>query len=327
MVEVADRVPQERTYLAWPAPEYFAPGDASLDIAAGILADGLSSRLDKALVYDKQLCTDVSASMMSLEISGVFVVQATARPGASLQEIERIIGEQIAELAKAGPTEAELNRARTKHELQFISGLERIGGFGGKADLLNQYNVFLGDPGKLDEDLSRYRALTTEQVRAAVQRWLDTPNRLATRFRPETSTRPEQSTLDRSVQPPAEGDRPFAAPVVQTAKLANGLEVFVVERKELPKTTVTLATRAGAVADPSGKAGLANMTIRTIDMGTDRRGALEIEDALGDLGTSLSGSAGREAATLNVDVLRRNLSPALAIVADVVQHRHSRRRR
>jgi zinc protease len=320
VVEVADRVPQERTYMAWPAPEYFAPGDASLDMAAGILADGLSSRLNKALVYDRQLCTDVNAFMLSAEISGAFVVQATARPGASLHDIERIIGEQIAELATSGPTQAELDRARTKHEFTFISGLERIGGFGGKADLLNQYNVFLGEPGKLDEDMARYRTLTTEQVRADVDRWLDTPNRLVVRFRPETSSRPPDSTLDRTVEPPAGADRPFTAPVVQTATLGNGLEIFVVERPELPKASVTLATRAGAMTDPSAKAGLANMVVRTIDMGTTSRQALDIEQALGDLGTSLTGSAGREVAVLNVDVLRRNLSPALAIVADVVQH-------
>jgi zinc protease len=320
VVEVADRVPQERTYMAWPAPEYFAPGDASLDMAAGILADGLSSRLNKALVYDRQLCTDVNAFMLSAEISGAFVVQATARPGASLHDIERIIGEQIAELATSGPTQAELDRARTKHEFTFISGLERIGGFGGKADLLNQYNVFLGEPGKLDEDMARYRTLTTEQVRADVDRWLDTPNRLVVRFRPETSSRPPDSALDRTVEPPAGTDRPFTAPVVQTATLGNGLEIFVVERAELPKASVTLATRAGAMTDPSAKAGLANMVVRTIDMGTTSRQALDIEQALGDLGTSLTGSAGREVAVLNVDVLRRNLSPALAIVADVVQH-------
>jgi zinc protease len=319
VIEVADRVPQERTYMAWPAPEYFAPGDASLDMAAGILADGLSSRLNRALVYDRQLCTDVNAFMLSAEISGAFVVQATARPGASLDDIERIVGEQIAELARTGPTQAELDRARTKHEFQFISGLERIGGFGGKADLLNQYNVFLGDPGKLDEDMGRYRALTTEQVRADVDRWLNTTSRLLIRFRPETSSRPSDTALDRSVEPPAGEDRPFTAPVVQTARLDNGLEVLVVERTDLPKTSVTLATRAGAVADPADKAGLATMTVRTIDMGTARLQALEIEEALGDLGTSLSGSAGRELAALNFEVLRRNLSPALGIVADVVQ--------
>ena len=120
--------------------------------------------------------------------------------------------------------------------------------------------------------------------------------------------------------PPLGADRPFVAPTVQTAKLPNGLELFVVERRDLPKVNVTLVTRAGAVGDPAGKAGVANLTITAIDLGTKTRKALEIEQALGDLGTTLTGGAGRESARLSLDVLSRNLSPALAILADVVQN-------
>jgi zinc protease len=320
LIEVSDRVSLERVYIGWPTPEYFTADDAALDMAARVLTDGLSSRLNRALVYDRQLASAVSASNYSAEIAGFFFVQATARPGTPLEDIERVIGEEIARLAKDGPTVEELDRARTKHESAFISGLERIGGFGGKADILNQYNVFLGDPGKLEADLQRFRQLTPEAVRASVARWLDTPKRAVLRFRPEQSVRPPNAlTLDRSVMPPLGGDRPFTAPPVETARLENGLEVFVVRRSDLPKVNVTLATRAGAAADTAGKAGLAQLTVTTIDMGTRTRNTLEIEEALGALGTSLSGSTGREAAFLSLDVLSRNLGPALAIVADVVQ--------
>jgi len=319
--EVNDRVSLERVYLGWPMPEYFAPGDAELTLASRILTDGLSSRLNRALVYDRQLASGVSAFTLGAEISGLFVVTATARPGASLAEIEQIIAQEIGRLAKEGPTPAELDRAKTKYESEFISGLERIGGFGGKADVLNQYNTFLGDPGKLDEDLARYRRATADDVRQAVARWLDTPNRAVLRFHPEQSQRPAAATtVDRSKMPALGTDRPFTAPAVQAAKLPNGLELFVVERHDLPKVTVTVASRAGAVADPAGKAGTAQLTIATIDMGTKTRKSLEIEDALGALGTTLTGSAGRESSRLGIDVLSRNLSPALAIVADVVQN-------
>jgi zinc protease len=320
VVEVADRVPQERTYMAWVGPEYFAADEAAVNIASRILTDGLSSRLNKALVYDRQLCTGVASFSITAEIASPFIIQATARPGASLAEIESIVTEQIAALAKSGPTQAELDRARTKQEFEFISGLERIGGFGGKADLLNQYNTYLGDPGKFDEDLARYRKLTVADVRGAAARWLDTRNRLLIRFRPEPSGRPAETTLDRSKQPAIGEDRPFTAPTVQTATLENGLEVFVVERADLPKVAVSLATRAGAIADPDGKAGTAAMTIRTIDMGTKSRTTLAIENAFGDLGTTLTGGAQRESAGLGFEVLKRNLSPALAIMADVVQN-------
>ena len=234
VVEVNDRVSLERVYIGWPAPEYFATDDAALDIAARILADGLSSRLNKALVYDKPLATQVSSFNVSREIASVFVVQATARPGTSLAEIEAGRRRaEIARLAKEGPTTAELERAKTKQEAEFVSGLERIGGFGGKADVLNQYNVFLGDPDKIEADLGRYRALTTAAVQKAVATWLDTPNRVVIRFHPEKAQRPADAlTLDRSTMPPLGADRPFAAPTVETAKLPNGLELFVVERRD-----------------------------------------------------------------------------------------------
>jgi zinc protease len=292
-----------------------------MDLAARVLTDGLSSRLDKALVYDRQLASDVNGFTVTGEIAGVFVLVATARPGASLTEIERIIGEEIARLAKDGPTPAEVERAKTKQESEFISGLERIGGFGGKADVLNQYNTYLGDPGRVDEDLARYRAVSPDSMRRAVAGWLATPNHAIIRFHPEPSQRLTSApALDRSKVPALGEDRPFTAPTVQTTRLSNGLEVLVVERHDLPKATVTLVTHAGAVADPPAKAGTAHLTIRTIDMGTKTRNALEIEDALGALGTTLTGTAGREGARLEFDVLSRNLSPALAIVADVVQN-------
>ncbi|HEY8536100.1 MAG TPA: pitrilysin family protein [Vicinamibacterales bacterium] len=321
VIEVKDRVSLERVYIGWPTPEYFAPDEAALDIAARILSEGLSSRLNRALVYERQLATQVSAFNITGEIASVFVVMATARPGQSLAEIERVITDEIARLAKEGPTVEELERAKTKHESEFISGLERIGGFGGKADVLNQYNVFLGDPGMLEEDIGRYRALTTTAVQQAVARWLDTRNRAIVRFHPEHAQRPANAlTLDRSKMPPLGEDRPFTAPAVQSAKLPNGLEVLVVERRDLPKVNVALVTRAGAAADPAGKAGLASLTVTTIDMGTKTRKALEIEETFGTLGTTLTGSVGRESARLGIDVLKRNLPPALALLADVVQN-------
>ena len=318
IIEVNDRVPQERTYMVWPAPEYFGPGDAELNLASIILTDGLSSRLNKALVYDKQLCTAVSSFSLGAEIAGAFIIQVTARPGASLEEIENVVTDEIAKLAKTGPTPAELERAKTKQEFGFISGLERIGGFGGKADLLNQYNTYLGDPGMFDEDLQRHRKVTVADLRNTVDRWLNTRNRLLIRFHPETSGPPSQTSIDRSVQPQPGADTPFTAPSVQTAKIENGLEIFVVERSDLPKATVLLATRAGAAAEPEGKAGLAAMTVRTIDMGTKTRKALEIETALGDLGTSLFGNTGRDVAYLGFEVLSRHVDAAAAILADVV---------
>jgi zinc protease len=320
IVEVMDRVPQERTYFAWPSPAYFDKGDADLDLASLILTDGLSARLNKNLVYDKQLASSVSSFNNGMEISGFFCIYPTARPGASMAEIEKNVTEEIARLAKEGPTAEEVDRARTKWEYNFVTGLERIGGFGGKADLLGQYNTFLGDPAKFDEDVKRYRGATASSIREAVSKYLDTKNRLLVRFHPEVSARAAADTLDRTKAPAVAADRRFVTPEVKTSKLDNGMTVYVVERHDLPKVAVSFATKAGTITDPSGKEGVAHLAVTTIDLGTKTRKALEIEDALGNLGTELSGAATREYAALNFEVLERNLAPALNIVSDVIRN-------
>ena len=318
IVEVKDRVPQERTYFAWHTPAFFDPGDGELDLVSTILTDGLNARLNKTLVYDKQLASDVVSFQWSMENAGRFMLWATARPGASLAQVEQIVTDEIARLAKEGPTAEELNRAKTKWEYGFVTGLERIGGFGGKADILNQYNTFLGDPNKFEADVARHRNATAEGVRDAVNKYLNTRNRLLVRFHPETSARESQIALDRSKMPPLGADRAFTVPEVKTAKLENGMEIFVVERHDLPKVAVTLATRAGSINNPAGKDGLADLSIEVMKRGTKTRKALEIDDALGDLGTAVGGFAGRERASLGFEVLKRNLTPALNIFSDIV---------
>ena len=320
IVEIADRVPQERVYMIWPTAPLYAAGDAEMDLAARVLTDGLSSRLNKALVYDAQKATNVNAFQFGLEAANCLVVIANARPGVDVAELETLITKEVARLASAGPTPAELDRAKNKQETQYIAGLERIGGFGGKADLLNQYNTYLGDPGRFAWDLARWRAVTPESLKAAVKRYLDTDKRLALRFRPEQSGRPAESTLDRAARPATGADKRFVAPEVASKKLANGLEVFVVERRELPKVAVQFTTRAGIVADPAGKDGTATLTFNNVDMGTAKRSSLEVESALGDLGTQLGGGAIREVGNLTFEVLTRNVDPALAIVADVIRN-------
>jgi zinc protease len=318
IIEVNDRVPQERVYMNWVTPPRFEPGDGELDIISTVLTDGLSSRLNKTLVYDKQVASDVSAFQQSRELASVYTIIATARPGASLPQIEQIITDEIARLAKEGPTAAELNRAKVKLESQYISGLERIGGFGGKSDLLNLYNTYLGDPNKFDFDLGRYRNATAEGVRDTAARWLNTRNRLLVRFHPETSQLPQKADLDRSKQPPMGADKPYSAPEVKTAKLENGLEIFVVERRELPKVAVALSTRVGTAADPADKAGLVQLAYATMDMGTKTKNAIQIQDALGDLGTAIFAGPSRESSTTGFEVLKRNLVPAMTLFADVV---------
>ncbi|MFN6963860.1 MAG: M16 family metallopeptidase [Pyrinomonadaceae bacterium] len=318
IVNVRDRVPQERTYFAWPTAAYFDPGDAELELAATILTDGLSARLNKALIYDRQLASNVAGFQSGQPLAGWFALWATARPGSDMRQIEQIVTDEIERLAKEGPTPAELERAKTKWEFNFVSGLERIGGFGGKSDLLNQYNTYLGEPGKFEDDLARHRGVTIESLKAAVDKYLNTRNRVLVRFRPEPSSKASDIAVDRTKEPALGGDKPFRAPDVKTAKLDNGLEIYVVEKPEIPKVSLTLATRAGSVADPAGKNGTAGLTARLLRRGTKSRTALQIDELAGDLGTSISSGAQREYAGVSSQVLKRNLGRTLELIADVV---------
>ena len=320
LVVAYDHVPQERVYMVWPSVPFWDPEEASLDLAAAILGDGLSSRLQKLLVYDKQACTAVSAFHWTLESAGAFIVVATARPGEKLEAIEEAITAELARLADGGPTQQELDRAKNKFEFSYVSGLEQIGGFGGKADQLARYNTYLGDPGMFEADIDRYHKATIESVRTALGRVANNRKRLLLRFLPDKAIQSDVKEPDRTKEPPSRPDRPAVIPEVKTATLDYGLEVLAVEKRELPKVAVMLMVRGGFGAEPVEKAGLANLLLRTIDRGTKTRSALEIEDAFGDLGTELSGDCRREWLTLAFDSLTRHLPKAMEVFSDVVLH-------
>jgi len=167
-----------RLYLAWLTPAMFADGDADLDLATDLLANGKTSRLYRRLVFDERIATDVSASQNSREIAGYSQITATAAPGHTLAELETAIFEEIARLAADGPTDEEIERGRVQAEAQFMFRLQTVGGFGGKSDQLNAYNVFLHDPAFFERDLARYQVVTGPSLRAAVDRYLDPARRV-----------------------------------------------------------------------------------------------------------------------------------------------------
>jgi zinc protease len=167
-----DRVELPRLYLAWHSPAMFDPGDAELDLVADLLANGKTSRLYEVLVYSRRVATEVAAFQNSREWGSFFQVIATAAPGHTLAEIEAAIDDELARLASEGPTPAEMERSLAQAEAQFVYRLQTVGGFGGKSDQLNAYNVFLGDPGFFDRDLARYQSATADRLRAAASDYL-----------------------------------------------------------------------------------------------------------------------------------------------------------
>jgi zinc protease len=182
---MTDKVSLPRVYLAWLTPRMFAPGDASLDVAAAVLAGGKNSRLYKRLVYDTQMAQDVTAYQQSGALGSSFLVMATARPGKSIADIQKVIDEEMDRLRREPPDAREVQRAVNQFEASFYRRLERVGGFGGKADQLNAYYVAGGGPDYFAEDLARYTSLSPTDVQAAIVGWLPADRRVELVVEPE----------------------------------------------------------------------------------------------------------------------------------------------
>jgi zinc protease len=182
---ITDRVQLPRLFLAWLTPRHYEPGDAALDMVSAVLAGGKNSRLFKRLVYDMQIAQDVSAFQASQSLSSSFQIVATPRPGHTVAELQKVIDEEIQKLQREPPTARELERSVNQVEASFYNRMERVGGFGGKADQLNAYSTDTGDPDYFNEDLARYRALSVGDVSAAATRFLPLDKRVELIVEPE----------------------------------------------------------------------------------------------------------------------------------------------
>ena len=159
-----DRVHLPRLYVAWRSARQYTEEDAEMEMLAGVLGGGKTSRLYRRLVYEERVAQDVSAFQNGSELDGSFFVVVTAKPGVALARIEQEVREEVARLAREGVEAEERVRTVNHIESEMVRALERLGGFGGKADRLNEYLTFAGDPGYVTRDLSRYQAVTAERI-------------------------------------------------------------------------------------------------------------------------------------------------------------------
>jgi zinc protease len=315
--EMQDRVPQARVYKVWNTPELGTIDDARLDLLSGVLASGKTSRLYKRLVYDDQSATDVGAFQWSREIAGLFVVTATAKPGGNLAQVERAIDEEMAKILAQGPTAEELERARVQDLAGFVRGVERIGGFGGKSDVLAQSQVFLGSPDAYKARYDRVRATTPAEMHETAKRWLsDGVYVLAVHPFPEWKN--TTADVDRAKVPDAGTPPAGRLPAFSRAKLSNGLTLVVAERHAVPVVSFNLLVDAGFASDQMAAPGTAKLAGNMLDEGTKTRSALQISDALALLGADLGTGSDVDTTTVSLSALKAKLDPSLDIFADVV---------
>ncbi|KAK1548133.1 hypothetical protein Q3G72_020828 [Acer saccharum] len=166
-VSVPEAVSWPRTEMAWLSPAAYKPQDADADILATILGDGDASRMHHRLVYELELAQDVSVDQESEALVSIFTVSLTGRAGGSMQKLESEAEKILETIRQVPPTEREVVRARNQLKTRLVSQMQSLGGFGGKADMLNRYNQYMHDPGYLATDLARYDAVTPQSVQLA----------------------------------------------------------------------------------------------------------------------------------------------------------------
>jgi zinc protease len=337
-IVVKDRIELPRVTMAWLTSPILQPGDADADIAATLIGGGRSSRLFKSLVYEKQIAQNVTAYQQSLMLGSVFAIEATARPGHTAKEIEKALDEALTALRTNGPEPVEVDRARNQIETRIVQGLENLGGFGGVADRLNSYNHYLGDPGYLQKDIARYRAVTPATVKSFVQEQLATNARVIVQavpgpqeLGPDVPT-PESTAAAgagaealnpdeawRATPPSAGLAKPLQVPVPASFKLANGLTVLVNSRPGLPVVSANLTFKTGSGANPIDKPGLANFTAAMLDEGVEGKNALQIADEVAQLGGTLTTASTMDSSRIAATSLQRTFPQMLTLIADIAR--------
>ena len=340
-IVVHDRVELPRVYMAWLTPPAYQPGDAELAVAAQIIAGGKSSRLYKNLVYERQIAQEAAAAQNSEALTSTFMIDATARPGSDLAEIEAAIDAELKQLRDTGPSSAEVERARNTIETAMLTSIEKLGG-NGLANQINQYNQYTGDPGYLPKDIERLRRVTAADVQRVAQAWLRPDARVVVEGVPGKpdlgpdvpAPAPKPSRANASARtaginreeawrdkPPKAGPAPrFTLPQGTSFTLPNGLTVVHYHNPALPLVAAELVVKSGSDANPEDHPGLAGYTAGMLEEGTATRSAPRIADEIAQLGAFLGSASTVDASTVSLLSLRSTFAQALDVMADVVQH-------
>jgi zinc protease len=312
-----DRVPQARIYKIWNIPQGGTNENTHLNLAASILGSGKTSRLYKRLVYDEQIATSVSAYLDSREIAGLFFIEADAKPGIALGKVEKAINEELQRFLAEGVTEKELQRVKTQYMANFIRGIERIGGFGGKSDILARNEIFSDSPDYYQTIIRFVNETTLADIKAALGQWLS-DGAYVLEIHPYPDLSAGQGTVNRS-QMPKPGPAPQVSfPDFQRATLASGLKVILVERHTIPQVRLNLVLDAGYATDQSGLPGTASLAMSMLDEGTSRRSSLQISEELAMLGARLATGSNLDTSFVSLSTLKDKLDAALDIYADVI---------
>ena len=314
-----DRVPQARLYRVYHATPWGSPDLLDLQLAAEVLAGSKTSRLTRRLVYEKELATSVSASTLDGEIAGGFLIVVTVKPGVEPGQAEQETDAILRQFLEEGPAAPELQRASARILAGFTKGMERLGGFGGRSDILAESMTFGGDPEAYRAHLTEMSKATPAHVLESCRRWLNA-HHYTLLVTPFPDFKADAPALDRKIVPALADPPEVVFPKVQRHELANGLKIMLLERSGAPLVNMALAVDAGYAADPSGSPGTASLTLNLMQEGTTSRDAFQIADALDALGAEVSADSSLDMSFVRLRALSANLPASLDLFADIALH-------
>jgi len=311
-----DDVQAARVSFVYHSPAFYAGGDAEMDLLASVLTSGKTSRLYKRLVFDDKVAVDVSAFQNSAQLGSMFQIDVTAPAGAGgdqLLHIEKVVDEEIARLCKDGLTPAELEQRKAAFEYGRLSQLQSVEA---RADQLNAYEFYFGDPDSFARDLDRYRKATPESVRDWARRILTPEARVIQWVLPK---QPEREADPRDVRPTDLPPASFQPQTPETFTLSNGVNVMFWPKHDVPLVSMRLISRPAGAVNPPDAAGLAELTCQMLGEGTAELDSLAFSDAMDLLGADFSAGVDQQTAAASLSVLARNAAPAVALFADAVR--------
>jgi zinc protease len=312
-----DRVPQSRIYKVWNIPQQYSTDLVYLDLVSDVLGAGRTSRFYQRLILKDQLATDATASIEPREIAGLFHIRGTARPGVEPAQVEKALDEELAKFLADGPTADEVERVKTRYFANFVRGVEGVGGFGGKSDILAQGEVYAGNPGVYKESLELVSKATPEILRDVARRWLS-DGVFALEVNPFPSLKATGADADRSKLPEPGSAPSFKMPPFQRMTMSNGLKVVIAERHEVPLVNVRLMFDAGYASDQLSAAGTAKLAMTMLQEGTKTKSSQQLAEQLDGLGTTLNAASGLDTSNVTMSALKAKLSESFDLFADVV---------
>ena len=316
-IEMRDKVTLPRLYMAWPAPPEGHPDDAPMELYQAIMSDGLSSRLHRALVYEKQIAQHAFVRYVPSEIAGQLLVQVTAAEGSSLDEIEAAVEAEMENLHRSPPTDEEIARSKNRIEATHFRQLARIGGFGGRADQLNHFNIIESDPGLINTSLERCLAVEREDILRVASTYVG-GNRVRLRVLPEASLSAAATVVDRNIMPPPSREPTFTPPLPVRDRLPNGLGVTVVEQQGMPIVAFGILLGSGASADPADLPGLSGIVGAMLPEGAAGKSSQQIANDFEFIGARLSVDSRREYTLLSTETLSKHWGKALEMMGEVL---------